>query len=122
MSKKIEMFQKYAQGEGCLIGSGRCGYHNTRLGRDVTVKRVSVVNDDSVVNWMMRDVITLVCPAAQHKREDRLEIRKVVRVTGYLFLTARGGPIRKVELFIELWMTNQQHVAIQRRGGMNTIG
>ena len=66
------MFQKYAQGEECLIGSGRCGSHNTKLVKNITVKRVSVVNEDDVVSWVMRDVITLVCPAARHTREDRL--------------------------------------------------
>ena len=72
MNKKIEMFQKLAQGEECMIGSGRCGSHNTKLVKDITVKRVSEVNNDNVVSWVMRDVITLVCPAARHTREDRL--------------------------------------------------
>ena len=31
-----------------------------------------MVDDDGVVSWMMRDVTTLVCPAARHARGDRL--------------------------------------------------
>ena len=57
-----------SDGDKCLIGSGRCAKHNTRVVRVVKEKRVSVVNKDGTVGWKMCEVTTLACPAVNPGR------------------------------------------------------
>ena len=61
---KIDNFQKLARGGECVLGSGRCGYHNCKLVRSVVKKKMSVVNRDGSIGWTMREVTTLACPLA----------------------------------------------------------
>ena len=64
VKKKIENFKMMStNNEKCLIGSGRCASHNTRVVRVVKEKRVSGVNKDGTVGWKMCEVTTLACPA-----------------------------------------------------------
>ena len=64
VKKKIENFaQMTADSDKCLIGSGRCANHNTRVQRVMKNKRVSVVNKDGTIGWKTCEVNALVCPA-----------------------------------------------------------
>ena len=62
---KIEKFQKFARPGECVIGSGMCGYHNVKLTRNVTMKKMSNINKDGTISWTMREVTILRCPATQ---------------------------------------------------------
>ena len=62
---KIEKFQKFARPGECVIGSGMCGYHNVKLTRSVTKKKMSNINKDGTISWTMREVTILRCPATQ---------------------------------------------------------
>ena len=65
VKKKIENFtQMTADSEKCLIGSGRCAKHNTRVQRVMKNKRVSVVNKDGSIGWKLCEFTVLECPAA----------------------------------------------------------
>ena len=56
----------------CLIGSGRCGFHNVKLERNVQTKRMSVRDEnDCVLRWEESEAITLVCPGARQQRKER---------------------------------------------------
>ena len=62
VSKKIIDFQKLARGGECVIGSGRCGFHNCKLVRSVKDKKMSVINKDGSLGWTRREVTILACP------------------------------------------------------------
>ena len=50
VKKKIELFSKISKdGDNCLIGSGRCATHNTKVMRVMVKKRVSVQYKDGSV-------------------------------------------------------------------------
>ena len=62
ISDRIENFQKMTEGGMCLLGSGRCGFHNMKLLRNVQTKRMSVRGEnDCVLRWEEKEVTTLVC-------------------------------------------------------------
>ena len=46
----------------CLIGSGGCANHNTRVVRVVEQKKTSVVNKDGSIGWRMCEAVILACP------------------------------------------------------------
>ena len=56
------MFQKLSEGEKCVIGSGRCSSHNVKLVRGVVKKRVSCIDKDGKLSWILREVTSLTCP------------------------------------------------------------
>ena len=62
VSKKIDDYQKLARGGECVIGSGRCGFHNCKLVRSVNYKKMSVINKDGSLGWTRREVTILACP------------------------------------------------------------
>ena len=62
VSKKIIDFQKLARGGECVLGSGRCGFHNCKLVRSVNYKKMSVINKDGSIGWTRREVTILACP------------------------------------------------------------
>ena len=67
---KIEKFQKFSSksDNDCVLGSGRCAFHNCRLVRVLSKKKMSVVDDCGNISWDRRDVTSLACPkAAQTK-------------------------------------------------------
>ena len=65
VKKKIESYTQISRdNDNCLIGSGRCAKHNTRVQRVVKNKKVSVVSKDGFIGWKFCDVTELVCPAA----------------------------------------------------------
>ena len=51
MNDNIAMFEKLSDGEECVIGSGRCSYHNTKLMRSVIERRVCNIDADGKVTW-----------------------------------------------------------------------
>ena len=63
MKDKIEMFEGLSSREGgvCLMGSGRCAFHNVKLERMTSMKKISVI-DESGVRWDYREDTALVCP------------------------------------------------------------
>ena len=69
MKEHISMFQKLADGEDCVIWSGRCSSHNAKLVRSVVKKKVCSVNENGTVSWPMGEAVILACPYA--KRSDR---------------------------------------------------
>ena len=63
ISKKINEFNNLSETNGkCLIGSGRCASHNTRVVRVVQHKKTSVVNKDGSIGWKMCEAVILACP------------------------------------------------------------
>ena len=64
VSKKIENFNNISKNsDNCLIGSGRCASHNSRLVRVVQQKKTSVILKDGTIGWRMCEAVTLACPA-----------------------------------------------------------
>ena len=64
VEKKIESYtQMTTDSDRCLIGSGRCAKHNTRVQRVVKNKKMSMVNKDGTIGWKVCEVTELVCPA-----------------------------------------------------------
>ena len=64
VKKKIEEFHRISnKNDRCIIGSGRCATHNTKVMRVMVKKRVSVKNIDGSVGWQMCEGTTLTCPA-----------------------------------------------------------
>ena len=64
----IRKFQKLSEGNECVIGSGMCSGHNTKLVRNVVMKKCSNICNDGSVEWTMRKVTVLTCPAATKQR------------------------------------------------------
>ena len=77
IQKKILRYQEVSEnGDTCLIGSGRCAKHQTKLVREVTNKRVSVITNEGSLGWKMCEGTILVCPAVrriQSERGDRVQ-------------------------------------------------
>ena len=66
IKKKIDDIKHLTENDNkCLIGSGRCAKHNTRVNRVIENRRVSTVNKDGSVSWKMCEVTILSCPAVQ---------------------------------------------------------
>ena len=69
--KKIENFKQLSmEGEKCLIGSGRCARHNTRVVGLVEERNVSVVKKNGSIGWKMFDVLILACPSHSLSKES----------------------------------------------------
>ena len=62
VKENIKMFQKLSMGESCVIGSGRCSKHNVKLVRGVVSKKVSCIDKNGKLSWLMREVTNLSCP------------------------------------------------------------
>ena len=74
IQKKIMIYQEASDNsDSCLFGSGRCAKHHTRLVREVTNKRVSVVTKEGSLGWKMCEGTILVCPAVRRIRRDRVQ-------------------------------------------------
>ena len=72
IQKKILRYQEVSDnGDTCLIGSGRCAKHHTKLVREVTNKRVSVITKEGSLGWKMCEGTILVCPAVRRTQSDR---------------------------------------------------
>ena len=79
------MFQKLSIGEGCVIGSGRCSKHNTKLVRGVKMKKVSCIDKNGKVSWLMREVASLTCPFKpdrKHVRDESAMMSSLVQPEG----------------------------------------
>ena len=61
--QKIQDFRKLSEVNQCVIGSGYCSGHNVKLERTMKKKRVSKIGTDGKIEWIMREVTSLVCPA-----------------------------------------------------------
>ena len=68
MKEHIAIFQKFANGDDCVFGSGRCSTHNTKLVRIVVKKRVCSVSEEERVTLPMGEAINLACPYRIDKR------------------------------------------------------
>ena len=72
IQKKIMIYQEASDNsDSCLFGSGRCAKHHTRLVREVTKKRVSVVTKEGSLGWKMCEGTILVCPAVRRTEAER---------------------------------------------------
>ena len=67
--ENIKKFQELSEAGECVIGSGMCAKHNTKLVRNVIMKKCSNVSNDGTVSWTMREVTVLTCPAATKQRK-----------------------------------------------------
>ena len=56
------MFQELEKGQDCVMRSGMCATHNTKLDRNVVKKRMSVMTAGGNVEWVMSEGVTLTCP------------------------------------------------------------
>ena len=66
---RIDSFQKLSEGGVCVIGSGRCGYHNCKLMRSVQLKKTSVINSDGSLGWLRREVTIMACPKSAQSQD-----------------------------------------------------
>ena len=64
ISEKISRFQDMIRGDECVIGSGRCASHNTKLVRKVVVRKMSCVDKFGGIGWRNGEVTILACPKA----------------------------------------------------------
>ena len=67
-SQKVDCFKKLSQVTKCVIGSGFCAGHNVKLERSVKIKKISIIDNDGKVKWLMREVTSLTCPPTKPKR------------------------------------------------------
>ena len=89
VSETIGMFRRLEDNGGmCVMGSGRCAYHNVKLVRSVVTRKGSV-QCDTGVRWERMDSTVLICPGARQQREeerfsdnDRLTDRAVSLISG----------------------------------------
>ena len=51
ISEKILRFQELAEGDDCVIGSGRCATHNLKIVRVIKNIRVSEPAEGGGINW-----------------------------------------------------------------------
>ena len=65
--KSFEVFQNGGEAGECIMGSGRCATHHTKLVREVKNKRTSFVNKVGEIEWKIREGTILVCPVAGRK-------------------------------------------------------
>ena len=107
---KIEKFQKFSSNSDndCLLGSGRCAFHNCRLIRVLSKKKMSVVDDRGNISWDRRDVTSLACPkAAQTKPvvvcDDKKTSPPSARVAAMRFMLQQNCKI-KLETPLKLIM------------------
>ena len=68
LKEHIAMFEKLSNGVECVIGSGRCSSHNTRLVRSVVERRVCNVDENGRVTWPMEEAITFACPLSSDRQ------------------------------------------------------
>ena len=75
---KIKSFDNAMRGEEwkCVMGSGRCASHNTKLERKIKEKRVSIIDKSGKLGWTTREVTILTCPLAQPSKELSAEPAK----------------------------------------------
>ena len=66
----ILMFQRLADRDECVVGSGRCSTHNTKLIRSVITKKVSEVDSHGHITWPIREVCILACPNKLDKQSS----------------------------------------------------
>ena len=71
MREHIAMFEKLSNGVECVIGSGKCSSHNTRLVRSVIERRVCNVDADGKVTWPMGETIIFACPLNTDRQSTR---------------------------------------------------
>ena len=62
VKENIKMFQELEKGQDCVMRSGMCATHNTKLDRNVVKKRMSVMTAGGNVEWVMSEGVTLTCP------------------------------------------------------------
>ena len=82
IKENIRMFQELERGQECVMRSGMCSTHNTKLLRSVTEKKVSVRNEDGSVVWKRGEVVTLTCPLRQPIREYSANLTSPLKTEG----------------------------------------
>ena len=65
VSQKIQNFKRISETNKCVIGSGYCSGHNVKLERSIRMKKVSNIGINGKIEWTMREVTSLACPAKQ---------------------------------------------------------
>ena len=65
VSQKIQNFKRISETNKCVIGSGYCSGHNVKLERTIKMKKVSKIGSNRKLEWTMREVTSLACPAKQ---------------------------------------------------------
>ena len=63
VSQKIQNFKRLSEVTKCVIGSGFCTGHNVKLERTVKMKKMSNIGSNGKIEWTMREVTSLACPA-----------------------------------------------------------
>ena len=58
--------ERFSEFKKCVMGSGRCSTHHTKLIRSQKSKKMSVIGKDWTVSWTYRDVTCLKCPAVSN--------------------------------------------------------
>ena len=69
VQSKIKKFQQFSSDANeCVLGSGRCAYHNCKLTRVLSLKKMSVIDECGKVSWDRREVTSLACPKASQAK------------------------------------------------------
>ena len=98
VKENIKMFQKLSMGENCVIGSGRCSRHNVKLVRGVVMKKVSCIDKNGKLSWLMREVTNLSCPYKpdrQHGSDESAMMSPVTQSRG------TNGSVKKLRYEVE---------------------
>ena len=77
LKEHIAMFEKLSNSVDCVIGSGRCSSHNTRLVRSVIERRVCNVDEDGRVTWPMGEATIFACPLSSDRQSVEEQAAKV---------------------------------------------
>ena len=70
INERISKFQELIAGDECVMGSGRCGTHNTKLVRRIVTKKMSCVDKLGGIVWRSGEVTILACPKASQPRSN----------------------------------------------------
>ena len=62
IKERIKSFEKFNSPDECVLGSGMCATHNTKLIRIMKERKVSCVDKCGQISWVMKEVAALVCP------------------------------------------------------------
>ena len=71
MKEHIQMFEKLSAEVECVIGSGRCSSHNTKLVRSVVKRKVCNVDADGRITWPMGEAVIFACPLKTDRQSAR---------------------------------------------------
>ena len=68
----ITKFKQISKGIECVVRSGYCTSHNTKMVRSVNKKRMSNEDECGKVTWTMREATTLTCPVNSSLQPERV--------------------------------------------------